>query len=112
MTTDAERDAHFADWLAKERLTQNPILVHITDQTTGEMRIYKADGLWGREGAFQDFIWSDGNYACDCNRGGFFLWAGGEPSDSGRICGMERYRVRITDKTGSVIYEDGQADES
>ena len=39
-----------------------------------------------------EFIWIDGNFACDCNRGLFFANAAGE-HDPDCDCGHERYRV-------------------
>lgn len=64
--------------------------------------------LWDYYG---DFIWSDGNFACDCNRYLFFCRAAGEPEDDDEegpehACGDERYSVRLTDEAGNVLYCD------
>lgn len=48
-----------------------------------------------------DFIWSDGNFACDCNRALFFARACGE-DDPYQECGMCSYSVRI------VAVDDGR----
>lgn len=85
--------------------------IHLTDTTTGEERVWTQDDDW-----YGDFIWSDGNYACDCNRHLFFQWAAGINTDvlddSAPLvempCGHERYRVRITDEAGTLLYEDAE----
>ncbi len=43
--------------------------VTLTDTQTGAMKTVEMDGAWDN-GA--EFLWTDGNYACDCNRGRFF----------------------------------------
>lgn len=53
-----------------------------------------------------DFIWGEGNFACDCNREIFFCDAAGE-DDSNRHCGHEAYSVRVTAvDDGRLIYQD------
>lgn len=47
----------------------------------------------------------DGSYACDCNRGAFFA-KDGEADDPDWSCGDLRYRVKIKNLAGVVIYED------
>jgi hypothetical protein len=60
------------------------------------------------EGNFaHEFVWSEGNFACDCNRGNFFAKAAGD-DDSDCSCGGGRYRVKITAPDGTVFYEDKQ----
>lgn len=43
-----------------------------------------------------EFLWADGNYACDCNRASFFAWAGGEKEPRGVPCGMSTYVIDAT----------------
>jgi len=52
-----------------------PYKVAIRKNATGEIRIYTSTIDW-HESAH--FLWTDGNYACDCNRELFFARAGGE----------------------------------
>lgn len=53
-----------------------------------------------------DFIWSEGNFACDCNRMIFFCQMIGE-DDNARKCGDEAFSVRITAADdGRSLYED------
>lgn len=86
--------------------------VHILDTKTGERRVYQTDAdvgasEWPSEQEMIDYMWSDGNYACDCNRYLFFCRAIGAPEEDNRPCGDTRYAVQIKDRaTGSVIYED------
>ena len=54
-----------------------------------------------------DYAWSDGNDACDGNRGTRFARAAGEPAPP-HVCGMTEYTVlSITDKaTGELLYDE------
>ena len=87
------------------------IRVTIRDTATGEERTYEEDAPdWKPDdyhpGGFSDYIWREGNYSCDCNRGNFFTAANGEESRD-EECGHSRYRVRILDAdTGALLYED------
>lgn len=50
-----------------------------------------------------DYLWSEGNYSCDCNRSLFFHdW--NEPEK--RECGDSEFSIRISDMTGKVIYSE------
>ena len=54
---------------------------------------------WDEDG---DFIWTEGNYACDCNRFLFFERAGGrEPGDDEGPCGHTGYTLLLPDGTES-----------
>lgn len=63
--------------------------VLLRDNQTGEERWWKEDDLLWEE--HSDYLWTEGNYACDCNRQLFFERAGGHVPDDGYPCGMERY---------------------
>ena len=75
------------------------INVHIRKNATNEVRIYKCNSPWSG-----GFMWSDGNYACDCNRAIFFGDAGGTNEEM--ECGETRYTVRIEDADGHELYRD------
>jgi hypothetical protein len=85
------------------------IRVTIVDTTTGEQRSFHDDyDWWSFE--YPDYIWADGNYSCDCNRGLMFSRDGGEddPHVRDRKCGGDRYKLRIHDADdGRLLYEDG-----
>ena len=57
---------------------------------------------------FNDYIWSEGNFACDCNRESFFLqWHGESTKDDIDECGDDRFSVRLSDAdTGEVLYDE------
>lgn len=87
-----------------------PVNVHIRRNSDGEVRVqhWKEYG-WDKDNS--DFIWSDGNYACDCNRHLFFERAvGKEPDWDDGVnepgCGMKAYNIRIFDMDGKMLYED------
>jgi hypothetical protein len=74
-------------------------VVEIRRNADGVISIYRMD-------YFGDFIWSDGNYSCDCNRAIFFHEARKEDS-SDRECGDSAFSVRILHPVSSaVLYED------
>ena len=49
-----------------------------------------------------DFLFGEGNYACDCNRGIFF---GDYDADTPNVCGEDIYAVEVI-HDGKVIYSD------
>lgn len=74
--------------------------VEIEDTETGEKRLahdetaVTADGL--------EFLWAEGNYACDCNRGSYFA-CGVDPSvEPAFPCSGRRFRV------AKLALEDGR----
>ena len=60
---------------------------------------------------FQEYLWAEGNYSCDCNRELFFARAAGDdrPHEKG-ACGYTAYDVRIEDAMGNELYRDGARD--
>lgn len=96
MTDDATKDV--------------PIVVRIVDTNTGEAVEYSTTG-WFSDGVFEEYIWAEGNFACDCNRGDFFDEAAGRP-DTLQPCGDTRFRVEwIKDAAGVVLYADNREDQ-
>ena len=81
--------------------------IHIKEIKTGNIHIDEQVGNWSDNA----FIWTEGNFCCDCNRYLLFEHAGGnEPTDEeddlNGYCGHERYRIRVTDNAGKVLYEE------
>ena len=75
---------------------------------TGEVREADDYCLWDENGSGDGeegpstFIWSDGNYACDCNRAIDF-----GPDQEDESCGSSRYAVQLVNaKTGTVFYDE------
>jgi hypothetical protein len=96
---------HHGGWL--------PVDVTLLDTVTGERRTYATwESLHGGEG-FSDFIWTEGNYSCDCNRYLFFQYAiGACPEDvmDDAKCGDGRFRVEsiISAADGTLLYGEDQ----
>ncbi len=70
--------------------------VAVRDNETGETRVVIMDDLdgdeWDEEVA--EFLWLEGNFSCDCNRGIWFRRAGGEEEEPpDHDCGETRYSV-------------------
>ena len=65
-------------------------------------------GEWeDNEDGHTEFLWSDGNYACDCNRELFWKRIAKEPDDERDVeCGCTKYSVKLTDKSGNILYSD------
>lgn len=77
---------------------------HITDTTTGETRVHH---FHDDEIGLVQFDWGDNNNSCDCNRSLHFSRAGGGDGWSEmHDCGEDRFRVRIVDDAGALVYED------
>lgn len=87
------------------------IKVEIIKVSTGEKRIYETDcdpcvptdiayGEVEHAPEFPKFIWTDGNYACDCNRAIFFESA--TDNDGDCPCGNTAYKIP------RILLEDGR----
>lgn len=63
--------------------------VRLRKNSTGEVRVYDHPFPWDEES--NGFIWTDGNYGCDCNRANFFAECAGEEYDEDVQCGTGAY---------------------
>lgn len=90
------------------------IQVRIRENSSGLVR------TWSDHAGFTDdseqepsiFIWTEGNYSCDCNRRLFFLWACGEAEADGdeRACSDTEYSIEVINPAnGRVIYSELRA---
>jgi len=73
------------------------LLISIRKNDTGEVRQYEGDfGPWEEH---SDYIWTDGNYGCDCNRANFFVRAGGGIVHDilAAPCGDGAYSIKVED---------------
>lgn len=61
------------------------LLKHIP---TGEVVEVDHGEVWGDSA---DYLWTDGNWGCDCNRALLFARAKGLPEPAERPCGEDRY---------------------
>lgn len=66
--------------------------VLIRNLETNEVRVYEESCDWEGEGSV--YLWTEGNFACDCNRHLFFERAGGTDDSEGEDC-----------PCGEVIYQ-------
>lgn len=81
--------------------------VEIQRVADGEVRVEEDHhGLLNEDGSLASFIWSDGNYSCDCNRYLFFCWAADEEEmDFEDIqCSDGLYRVNIYNPVDGVCH--------
>ena len=82
----------------------------IRNNETGEIREYSDEVWWDFNEPYDDypndFIWSEGNYSCDCNRCLFFQRAKNENEDDCK-CGDELYSVNLKNpKNGEIFYRE------
>lgn len=77
--------------------------VTIVDTTTDESSVYDHQGDWNDA---DEFMWNEGNYACDCNRRLFFERGGGAESNNDQPCGFGRYRVASIVSEGCEVYQE------
>jgi len=81
--------------------------IFIRDNTTSEVRELRGTALWyAEEPETAEYMWSEGNYACDCNRRDFFAQCLGE-GGLDVACGSGRYSVHIVGSDGADLYIDG-----
>jgi hypothetical protein len=95
--------------------TEHPAIARIRNNTTGEVRDYPTtisytnrwEGFPDSKPELDDYIWSEGNFACDCNRGLFFGYAAGlEYEEIPHGCGDGKYSLNLIDQDGNVVYEE------
>lgn len=109
------------DWLEAENHPiykthyKIPVSITILDTQTKQTRIYNTTDFIDKEtNTWNDYIWSDGNYACDCNRALF--WNRAEPNSEqlNDDCGDERFVIlSIIDlRDNSVLYSESIEDET
>ena len=80
-------------------------IVEIRQNSTGTIREYASrELLMDGEDTPCTYLWSEGNYACDCNRGDFFAQANDEDKDYDGGCGDTAYSVRLRNKKNGRVY--------
>jgi hypothetical protein len=72
-----------------------PVRVLLHDPETGFENTWDNDDLVNDDGTFDDFMWTEGNYSCDCNRSYFI-------TDWGKV-GPERLRAMADDEVGLCL---------
>ena len=84
------------------------VTVEIARVSDGLMRAMRDELVLDDDGKPDAWVWSDGNYQCDCNRQIFFERAGGSAVDSlvHFECGDSRYLVRVMLDDGTVLYDE------
>lgn len=74
--------------------------IEISDTSTGVTATYQ-DQNW------DEYMWTEGNYACDCNRFLFHRRALGEDPDfDDGSCGEKRFKIRVMNEAGNVVYSE------
>jgi|SRR6185436_3532458 len=86
-----------------------PIRVRIRRNADGVERVVEMTeppGFGEQEWGGRDYMWSEGNYSCDCNRAGFFAEAAGEAWMGDGKCGdgVAYTVVEILDADGNKVY--------
>lgn len=75
-----------------------PYIVAIRNNETKEVRQYAVEFDWETDDGDDYYLWTDGNYSCDCNRLLFFeRAAGNDPDLEEGKCGDGKYSVLYAD---------------
>lgn len=82
-----------------------PATVHIQNNADGVIRTFRHE-WWAEDPDVADYIWSEGNYACNCNRSLFFKRAGGETDPESDPCGHDGYKIQIVLDDGTIVYDE------
>jgi hypothetical protein len=85
-----------------------PCAIELLDTSTGELVGFEDDdSIWLDDDFVNDYMWAEGNWACDCNRHLFFYRAQGREPNDDRPCGEGRYLARATRlDTGDVVFDE------
>ena len=85
-------------------------IIEVRENSTGIVREYimpEPFTIWPGDENPSDYIWSEGNYACDCNRALFFNLAAGIHENDHYECSDGLYSVRVRNReTGVVFYSE------
>lgn len=83
------------------------IIAEIRENETGIVKEYEMLNCISQDDGYEvRYIWSDGNYGCDCNRHMFFDRVDGRQEEDYE-CSDGLYSVRVRNKeTGLVIYSE------
>ena len=83
------------------------VIAMIRKNATGEIREYKTEvWLFDDNKEPDSYMWSEGNFSCDCNRCLFFDRAGGEEENWHHPCGDELYSVNLKTMDGKIFYKE------
>lgn len=77
-------------------------IIKIKRNSDGVVREYKDEYPWDET---MEYLWSEGNYGCDCNRALFFSRAVGD-DDPDRECGYTEFSIEILDDNGKLLYSE------
>ncbi len=90
------------------------IFVYLKDIITGKSAIYEDEFANDYPLDAIEFMYSEGNYCCDCNRSLFLAKALGEEDLDLRCCDIDgKYRIfceKIVTEDGTIIYEGDDED--
>ncbi len=105
--TDEDKWKSIEEKLPKELRWDNEIKieVHLRNKLNGDSRICIEEGYLNEDGDFFDFVWSEGNFSCDCNRS-IFLYEG--DSSKTMECHTENIIIDkiVRQDTGEILYEE------
>lgn len=82
------------------------MIVEVRHNPTGEIRSFDYESSYRitSSSGYDDYIWTEGNYSCDCNRALFFERAIGN-GDPDVPCSSGVYSLRITERGVVVLNE-------
>lgn len=109
MSTEWKDSEEAKDWVLPFGTSGRWVCVtaRIRFNETGEVRDYTSSEVLPNGDAMPDaWMWTDGNYGCDCNRALFFGYAAGLKYDDmpDRECTEGEYSVQLVNPVDGVVY--------
>ena len=85
-----------------------PCTIFLRNNQTGEVREIQEQGSWDEDGSPTEYMWTDGNYGCDCNRLLFWLRAKNEdePDFEDLECGEGGFSIVSVVENGISVYSE------
>ena len=84
--------------------------VFIENPETKEVREFKGDWeLWEDDPSGKDgliFIWTDGNYSCNCNRALFFASVKSEKDPNVSCSCKPHWKIKLVHEDGEILVND------
>lgn len=81
--------------------------IRITRNRDKKQAKIEFEHAWPRdEECATEYLWTDGNYGCDCTRRIFFNEHNGLATPDNARCGSGGFSITVFDENGNVLYDE------